>query len=289
MAIIFSIVYDMPENSTSTVNFVVPEEIEVTGQCPTVYDYRNGIVTYRANVTVQWEEGDFSLTLIFLTFFPTDIVPTTPAPIPPTELPENGTDFPTFPPTEAVGAHGGAGDSQGGAGEVHVEVTQQTHASQGTDDFQGQQYLSNIIFSYFTGSMVFDDPAEPYYWRTIVKNQSYFQTMAGTTYLCNAHKAMNLDEDVTINMKYATLNPFEYVYERYNVSDKEIPPVFQCAEDFQTDNIGTVIIACSVVGGIAVLILVAVAIHFATQGTNNHPAVMFKNYKGSKSGYTSFQ
>jgi hypothetical protein len=62
---------------------------------------------------------------------------------------------------EAVGAHGGAGDSQGGAGEVHVEVTQQTHASQGTDDFQGQQYLSNIIFSYFTGSMVFDDPAEP--------------------------------------------------------------------------------------------------------------------------------
>jgi hypothetical protein len=48
--------------------------------------------------------------------------------------------------------------------------------------------------------------------------------MAGTTYLCNAHKAMNLDEDVTINMKYATLNPFEYVYERYNVSDKEIPP-----------------------------------------------------------------
>ena len=57
-----------------------------------------------------------------------------------------------------------------------------------------------------------------------MKNQSYFQTMAGTTYLCNSHKSMTLDDDVTMNIKYATINPFEYVYQRHNVSNSDIPP-----------------------------------------------------------------
>ncbi|XP_062498875.1 uncharacterized protein LOC134176208 isoform X2 [Corticium candelabrum] len=284
MAIIFTIVYDMLENSTSISNFELPEDVEISGDCPSVYDYRNNIITYRANVTVSWDGGDFSLTFIFFTFFYTEVIPTTAAPT--TQAPDIKNETTGTPVYTEDSVDHDQHNNEDEDDQHNNEFEPTGFRIETTQDLQGQQYMSDVIFKYYTGSDMFEDPVEPYQYKTASQSQSFFQTAAGTTYLCNAHTALSLSRDVTMNIKYAVLNPFYYIHKRYNISDNAMPPVFQCAADFETDNTLMVVTACCIAGGIAVLVLVAVIIHFATQGTDNHPTAMFKTYK---SGYTSFQ
>ncbi|XP_062523948.1 lysosome-associated membrane glycoprotein 1-like isoform X2 [Corticium candelabrum] len=216
MAAMLTVTYKKTDNATADTDIILPQDmVAISGNCG---QYNNG--KYSSNLTLTWDNGYFSLSMIF----EEDSPPTTPTTQPTTAGPTtNETEMPT------------------NTSMRHLMSVQETE--------DGKQYVSQMSFTYNTASEFFENAEEGVFTATTDSDGKYFEGDQGTKYKCNSQQEVPFADQsgVKANFKDVLFEPF------YDESENK--EVYECDSD--KERILIPIIVGSILGVLLVVTVIA--------------------------------